>query len=346
MRDEDVFCPECDRVGTHSDECISRDNFPCSIKLTDDNIIISATTSYGNVMRNTDYDDPWTFTCPELPAFRNGRPIIHSTRNGCKWFRFAGESENTIMNLTTQNQPAASPRRHGNALASPRFASTPAPTQFSRQLASDSISRNRSVNFETNRRQQADLDLSTTVVESFRHSQVSMRMAECIPTFDGQSKNFDPWLQKVKQASAFIPDDELLAFVRMKLGPIPSQHVSSIGSAGDTLTGLLEALGLEYDDHGVAAVIAFQSMRQGSKTIASHHAEVTRILRAMRVPLNTLDDGLRTNYARSLSDERVSRRLTSLLIQKPDTTLEQMMKNSADSEKVDKVFSLMRDQPN
>ena len=349
LRRTDVYCPDCDTNGDHDDQCEVKDYFPGAVMSDNNNLVHSVVTSSGNVIKGLHNNRPDSFKCVDLPAFRHGRPLIKGSNGRHEWFRFDEELETSFQTRALQ----ASTPMQTTRIEQPVFTSTPNPVHRSRSVnfapepTASTSNANVSVGNEGSRFSEADLSLTKTVIDGLREGQMSIQMIAAIPVFNGDGKNFDPWHQKVLQARKVVDDQTLLNFLPSKISDAPAQHLLSVGVDFSNLSRILNALREEYDElaSGVTAQVKLQNLRQGNKTLSVHHTAVTRILRALGESLSTRLDSIRTNYAQSISNEGLRKRLVRTLIKAPSTTLGEMMKMSSDAAKVDKIHEYMSGGP-
>ena len=329
MADEDridINCSKCDETAVHHPDCIDKDFLPLICDVNEDGFIRTVTTHSGNVMKGIRCLQPYTFQCPDLPAFTVGRALLQ-TNEGFHWHLFTERFEEKLKSSAHRSPTPLSNRTSPGSRFAPQANSTSIQSRASPRRDTERMPSR--INLSQHHNSSIEIqDLTEALAQSQRKSNLSLKLMEFIPKFYGKDKrNFDPWKQKVQLARKSCPDEEVMHFVMMSIQGEASTFVGTIGNKAAKLDTLLAAMTYKYDDLGtdVQAQVALTNLSQENQTLTAHHGEVTRVLRALGEEMSTRSKNVLTAYVQSLSTESVRIKLFTRLESDDRVTLQDLM---------------------
>jgi hypothetical protein len=239
------------------------------------------------------------FKSPRLAGFIEGRALV---RMGAKaeWQRYPSSLEESLF--------------------TPGASSTPGATSTPRRVLDYSGNQDNQSVFGSNK----NVDISRALLDS----QAASNLVQDIPKFDGNTRNFSAWRDKIELARAAFDEDVFLRIVKQKLGVEATQFLNGLGPRVDSVDKLLNELSDQYDEYAnpIFAHHHFQVIKQGSLSLVSYHSEIYKLLRGMRVRLTTKDHVIKSNYIASLTDQKIKHKLIRRVTTRTDdSTLEDLM---------------------
>ena len=296
-----LVCATCQGEGVHMDECVDKDKFPTEIEQKGTEITRAFLN--GDVFINHEEGSTHTFMSPSVAGFGQGRVLLpHGTGSKKTWQRFPTAFETTVFAPTARSTPRRSLSFDGNS------------TLTEANENNDSITA-------------ALVDSNSTAA-----------LLKDVPTFDGNPRNYATWLAKMELIRPCVKDEFFLRLIKQKLNTDVTMFIAGIGTKADTTESILKCLGDQYDEYAMPMFshTKFSSLRQTSKDLGKHHAEIYQLVRGMGRKLTTNEDLLKSGYIKSLTNKSLRAKLMRMTTQKgKDCTLEMLMERAVEEERIE-----------
>ncbi len=371
-----VTCHECLELGSHHPNC-PLDHHPLVVFRDRSTGHLDFVIDYGGEEIYNESPYPGQFQNGSLPAFAPGRALIMLEEH-CIWQQFPQAFEKHL--LRPQNPPPPPPTRDQPVSDNMPPASNSSRTlNFSSDTTQAAANRPQSIPRSTPTRERvhsspaadhspASIGISSIDPNTQTLSNALTKVAEIMstsmqqntttsneavaldgllkatPVFDGKRENFKPWKVKVDLCRNYCSKEHMYTHIKSKLGKIPLDFVSSLGSRATNADDLLDALSKQYDPYHQPLYAANQLARldQGSKTIEEHHAHLTDVLAGSNETLQTTNAQIKAKYIESLRDTKVRKKIHSLLYDMEDekkdtTTLEFLMQIASKAEYIEQI---------
>jgi hypothetical protein len=322
-----VLCPVCKVDGMHEHGCSRSVMYPVRVRfaVTPEETITEYIESARVFDRDIDNELPSTvlmqFKSKVLPTFTLARTLERAEDGTLTWAEISNDEERTLLTgfeITPKKSGMPQPN-----FASPAKSSTPNLTPNLSSVSPIAPGTNMTVDMFQQFVSSLSLQNSSHNMEAQDRADREKRKREQerdIPTFNvdepgedahARACKFRDWKIKLELLTDHT-NEERIRCVRAKVGYTVGNLIKSLGDEISLdFDKLMAALTDEYDvTHGLkAATCAMLAMFQSNKTLSQHHAELLRLLAAVKYTVQTEEIWILTQYINSLRLESMRKKL-------------------------------------
>lgn len=308
-RTVEIHCPKCNQTGAHRSNCQDVNRLPVVCIVLDGGFIESVKLNNGLDFSNkAPRTAKLTFITTECRGFSVGRTLIQGEHSHV-WQTYPEAFENTLFQGPLQNSTGVGASVNQSPAGFSGLSTIPGRTPTQWAFGGGQVPGSHE-----------DLDLSVAsqaelLTSSLTRSTASNALVQNIPRFDGNPKNFQHWIRKVKAARKYQDDTIFVDQIKQKLGSEPTEYISGQGADITTVDGLLDCLRQQYDlladpsySHN-----AFINLVQGKRELSEYHSDFANLLPAVEATLDSTNPFVSTSYIRGLDDERQREDLNMLI---------------------------------